>query len=76
MTGIPENDPFKYDKECEEVVMTIRRPRGKLSVNREATPEIVFGDIVPVSGMNVLVVLNQQIRVTDNIIKAFRNKFF
>lgn len=74
--GLPENDPFSYDKEREEVVLTIVGLSGQLTVNRDTTPEIVFGEIAPVEGMNILVALNQQIRITDSIIKSFRNAFF
>lgn len=46
------------------------------NINIELSPKIVFGEIEPVQRKNVLTTLNQQIRLTEGIIKVFKEAFF
>lgn len=72
----PQDDALPYDYEREKVLLTVTGGSGQLGVDHQPTPEIVFGEIVPVAGQNVLVTLNAQIRLTERIVKRFRDAFF
>jgi hypothetical protein len=71
----PNNVPIAYDKERETVFLSIRGGTGNFNVEHGFAINVVFGDIIPVSGKNVLVVLNQQIRMIEGILKGMRAFF-
>lgn len=71
-----QDDTLPYDYEREKVLVSIWGGSGQLGIRSESTVEVVFGEIAPVSGMNVLTTLNQQIRITERIVKLFRSAFF
>lgn len=74
---LPDQDnTLLYDYERERVLVTVIGGKGELSIKAEPTPTIVFSELAPVTGKNVLTTLNQQIRITEGIIETFRKAFF
>jgi hypothetical protein len=72
----PQDDSLPYDYERETVIIEAEGGQGQFSVKHEPAAIIVFSEIAPVTGRNVLTTLNEQIRITDHIVKAFSSAFF
>lgn len=66
----PANVPIPYDKERERVVLAFSGGSGDFKAEQAFSVSVVFSDLRPVTGKNVLVTLNQQIRLVDNILKG------
>lgn len=64
-------DHMVSDKEAETVIAEFSGP-GYLKVEQELSIDVVFGEITPVANKNVLVTLNQSIRMVDGLVKAMR----
>lgn len=71
-----QDDSLPYDYERETVILSITGGSGQLGVEHKPAVAIVFGEIVPVGGRNVLTTLNEQIRISEHIVKSFRDAFF
>lgn len=67
-----KSHPVLKDKERETMVLSFGRDSFNYKVDCTLNEEIVFGNITPVHGKNVLPVLNQQIRMVERVIKSFR----
>lgn len=74
--NVPEDQAFADDQELERVLMSYCALRSQGEINCSRMPFVVFGKIRPVTGKNVLVTLNQQIRLVENIVMQFRSRFF
>ena len=72
----PQQETWPYDYEREKVLVFIKRGVGNLGIEAQPPSEIIFDEIAPVTGMNVLTTLNQQIRITESIVKTFKSAFF
>lgn len=64
----PAQFTMRIDAEKEKVIMAYDAGTGNFVANQEFQTEVVFGPINPVQGQNVLTVINQQIRLVDNLI--------
>jgi hypothetical protein len=69
-------DSLLQDKEREFVVLSFSNPNTNNQVDCTATNIVAFGDISPVQGKNLLVTLNEQIRIVDGIVSMCKRKFF
>jgi hypothetical protein len=64
------------DKEREVVLLRIREGGLNEKIDTTIACSVVFGDIRPVAGKNVLTTLNEQIRITERIVDIFGRAFF
>ena len=69
------NPAVIHDQEREVVLFSTDLARNK-RIDSTISPAVVFGPIPPVQGQNVLVTLNQQIRLVEGIVGVFRQSFF
>lgn len=71
----PTDVPVPYDKERETVFLAVEGGSGNFDAKHSFAVEVVFGEIAPVTGGNVLVTLNQQIRLVQSILKGMGTLF-
>jgi hypothetical protein len=64
------------DPKRETVLFESSRGNFGLNVEQHLSITVVFGELPPVTGKNILMTLNQQIRLAESIIKVFRSAFF
>ncbi len=64
------------DKEREKVLAAVGKGTANMQINHTVSVGVVFGDVMPVQGKNILVTLNQQIRAVESTVKIFKRTFF
>ena len=63
------------DKERETVLIAKSRNDTNFRVDQTITAAVIFGNVEPVEGKNVLTTLNEQMRTVQCILKGFRGFF-
>ncbi|MGD9881963.1 MAG: hypothetical protein AB7U95_17710 [Reyranella sp.] len=75
LTRKPEHNSVLKDKEREQVLVVVSG-HGQQHIHPNAAPIVIFGDIMPVQGKDILVTLTQQVALIESIIEIFGGAFF
>lgn len=77
LTYLPTNaNAILDDPEREMVLIKSSILNHSLKINQTLSVDVVFGGLLPVTGKNILVTLNQQIRLLEAMVKIFKTTFF
>jgi hypothetical protein len=69
---VSEDNAILSDQEREEVLVSFDAWGVNPHVDCRVAPRVIFGNVMPVKGKNILVTVNQQIRLVEDVIASFK----